>query len=117
MSRRRADSDRSIVQLDGIESGNHLHVNQVLVAQDIMLHRQQQLGPAGVEGRVLTEMRHHLNGFSDVGWLVHFETAENHHRTEPGADWIFLKRGTTSFPRRSMDRSHSSNRKRKSKTT
>ena len=54
--RRRADSDHPIIQLDRIQSGDHLHVNQVLVTEHIVLHRQQQFRPASIERRILAKM-------------------------------------------------------------
>ena len=73
------DSDHSVTQLDGIHSGDNLDVNQMLVAQHIVLHRQEQLGTPGVNRRVLAEMGQHLHGLGNIGGLVDFETAENHH--------------------------------------
>src|SRR5204863_10179604 len=52
----------------------------MLVAEQVVLHGEQQLGAAGVEPAVLAVMRQHLRRFLDGLRLVDRKSSEWHHK-------------------------------------
>src|SRR4051812_3610683 len=76
---RRADVERAVADGYTIKLRDSFHVDQVLVTQQVVLHREEQLGAAGVEPAVLAVMRQHLGGFLDVFRLIDLEASKWHH--------------------------------------
>ena len=58
---------------DFVQVGNGFDIDQVLVAQEIMLHRQQQLGAAGIEPALFAELGEHLRRFGNGFRLMNRE--------------------------------------------
>ncbi len=75
MGGRAADHERAVLNFDLVQIGNRFDIDQMLVAEQIMLHREQKLGAAGIEPALLTEFGEHLRSFSDRFRLVNGESS------------------------------------------
>src|SRR5438093_6009651 len=60
----------------------------MLIAQKIMLHREQQFRPARIQACLLSELREHLGCFGSVFGLMNGKTSQGHHNDF--RFWIFI---------------------------
>src|SRR5439155_23281010 len=74
-----ANEEHGIFRFDSVQARNCLHVDQMLITQKIMLHREQQFRPARIQACLLSELREHLGCFGGVFGLMNGETSQGHH--------------------------------------
>ncbi len=70
-----ADKQSAALGFDLVQVRNRLHIDQVLVTQQIMFHRQQELGAAGVKPALVAELGEHLRSLGDRFWFVNDESS------------------------------------------
>jgi hypothetical protein len=61
--RRRADPERAAVEADGRQTGDGLHIHEVIVVDQAFLHGEDQLGAARVDSRRVPVTGEQLRGF------------------------------------------------------
>src|SRR6266480_204427 len=79
MSHGTANEEHGIFRFDSVQARNCLHVDQMLITQKIMLHREQQFRPARIQACLLSELREHLGCFGSVFGLMNGKTSQGHH--------------------------------------
>src|SRR5215468_2360621 len=80
MGRRAADHEEAVFQLDLAQIRNRLDIDEVLIAQKIVFHGEQQLCPPGVGACFLTQLTEHCRCLSDCLRLMNRETSKGHHK-------------------------------------